>query len=243
MTEDTQLIRARFSKSVQPKQYESESAEIETTFTAIDAAAGTEQDAALAACRAAVYKVLGLTTTQATNKASPVVENVASKASPQAETPKTEEKAPSKRGRPSAAEVAAKLAKAAADKALADADPMSDVLTEASKEDAKPNISTGDERVDVDPMDDVIKTAETATTTFSMEDETTASDAPISDQDLQNEAGRSVQRLGDPNIIRAMVRTNYRVAKLDEVEQKYRKALVSDLKNLQKDGSIKKADK
>jgi hypothetical protein len=225
--ENSTGFEVKFTRTVQVNQYEPAVAEIKAVFAAENSDVSIAERK-LRECREAVESVLGIKSVSGAVErvevasATPAVIAVAENTP----TPTPEKK---RVGRPTKEEAAKKLAEQAL--ARANADPMDEILATAETQ----NISTGEDRSD--PMADVLDDIP------DVQPEPKAEEKPIMDQELQNEAGKAVQRLGDSNVVRAMVKTNYRVQRLDEVPPNLRRAVVNDLRNLQKDGTIKKADK
>lgn len=236
--ENSTGFEVRFSRTIQAAQYEPASAEIKAVFSTEFGPEGDPigyAELKLRECRAAVERVLGLRV-----GLKPVNEGVGGMTATEIEEAQQSKSAPAqteekrRRGRPSLKEQAEKAAKRALENASND--PMAEILSE---EDPTQNISTGEERND-DPMVDVLSDDPVNGDSGVA---SVAEEKPITDQELQNSAGKAVQRLGDANIVRKMVKQNYKVQRLDEVPPQLRRSLVNDLANLQKDGSIKLSEK
>lgn len=234
--ENSTGFEVKFSRTVQAAQYEPATAEIKAVF-ASDKSDVSIAESKLRECREAVERVLGLKPAAVLtggNDRVPVASAPMAKDTPvAAKTDPGNGEDKKKRGRPTLEEAAKKAAALAL--ARADNDPMAEIISEADPTEAQ-NISTGEDRND--PMADVL-----GDDISEVVEQAIAEEKPITDQELQNTAGKAVQRLGDANIIRKMVKQNYKVARLDEVPPQLRRALVNDLSNLQKDGSIKAPEK
>ncbi|HEY6020821.1 MAG TPA: hypothetical protein VIY48_13265 [Candidatus Paceibacterota bacterium] len=209
-------IEAKYSRTKQVAQYEPATAEIKTVFSVDAADAEGLMDQALDKCKAAVERVLGLRPAVA---GSPTVDRAASK-TPEPTTAQMPEDTPKRRGRPTKEEAAKKAATEALKRASTE-----DVMADLINEDEPQNIQAGPEDRN-DPMADLM------------------GDAPkpevkkITDQELQNAAGKANLRLGDPRVIKKYVNDTFGVAKLHEVPMERRQELIDGLANLKKDGTV-----
>lgn len=201
-------FEVRYTRTRQVAQFEPAVAEIKAVFNANESDVGIAERK-LVECREAVERVLGLRPAMA----------AASKA-PEPTTAQMPEDTPKRRGRPTKEEAAKKAATEALKRASTE-----DVMADLINEDEPQNIQASPEDRN-DPMADLM------------------GDAPkpevkkITDQELQNAAGKANLRLGDPRVIKKYVNDTFGVAKLHEVPMERRQELIDGLANLKKDGTV-----
>lgn len=125
-----------------------------------------------------------------------------------------------RRGRPTKEEAAKKAATEALKRASTD-----DVMADLIGEDEQQNIQVSPEDRN-DPMADL------------MDEKPAEPVKKITDQELQNAAGKANLRLGDPRVIKKWVQETFDVTKLGEIPAERRQEAVDGLANLKKDGTL-----
>lgn len=220
MSDHSVAIEARYMRRVQVGQFEPAEAEVKTTFVTTDMDVEGRTDAALAAVRRSVERVLGL----GAPSRSPVTPATPIAGDASVPAPETSS-APKRVGRPTKAETEAKAAaKVLADAALAKAstDPMADMIE-------TPAISKGDDTPREPP-------AEVDDMGLPIVAEPKGEAKPITDIELQNEAGKTVQRTGNSNAVRALIKTY--ADRVADVPAEARAELVAKLKSMTRDGKV-----
>jgi flagellum-specific peptidoglycan hydrolase FlgJ len=197
-------VEARYLKRRQEGQFEPAEAEVKTVFTIGE---GVDFDAAiddaLDRVKRAVHKVLGLH--------SEVQTRAETRPDAKAPEPETSKRGP---GRPRKETVIA--AKEAADKALQNADPMAEVMGEMKGE--SPTTE------EADPMADVVGQPSQPIAEKPVEGK------KFTDMELQNEAGKAVQRTGNSKKVREVV-AKY-AKSIGEIPADKRQEFVDELKAL-----------